>query len=139
VELHPVISTILIVFIIVQALFLTAIFGLIGFGFKKLNDRIEQLMPKIDSILGKADQTFSMTNEKLTVIGDKAEHIVTQGEAVAENVHTKVDQTAVAVQRTVHRPLITLNALAAGVSRGVKTFNDLQNDDATNARNGAAK
>ena len=119
----------MIIFITVQVLLLTAIFVVIGFGFKKLNDKIEQMLPKVDPILSKADQTLLVVNEKITSIGDKAEHIVTQGEEVAGNVHLKVDQTATAVQKTVHKPLIALNALAAGVSRGVKTFSDLQKSD----------
>jgi predicted PurR-regulated permease PerM len=133
VELHPVTSTIVIIFIIVQALVLTMIFGIIGFGFKKLNDKVEALMPKVDPILSKVDHTLLMVNEKVATIGDKAEHIVTQGEEVAESVHSKVDQTATAVQKTVHTPLIALNALAAGVTQGVKTFSSLQNS--TDAEN----
>lgn len=137
-ELHPVTSTILIILVIVQALVLTVVFGLIGFGFKKLSDKIEQLTPKIEPVLDKVDQALATTNDKLTTIGDKTEGIIAQGEEVAGNVHDKVDKTATVVQKTVHAPIIALNSFAAGVSRGVETFGKLQrsSEDATSSHSG---
>lgn len=124
--LNGVASGILVGVFIFESLIVLAVLCAMAFVIWKLNQKIEQLTPKVEPLLDKVDQALSTANNKLAAIGDRTEHIVAQGEEVAVNVHHKVDKTAATVQRAVNAPLITLNSLAAGVSRGVATFRHLQ-------------
>jgi len=126
VTLTPWASAILVVGYIVLSLISVMAFAAIALVLSKLNARLEALTAKVDPLLGKADEILTVTNEKIASIGDKTEGILAHGEETAESVHEKVDRTAVAVQRTVHAPIIAMNSFAAGVSRGVSTFGRLQ-------------
>lgn len=130
-SLNGVASGVLVGVFIFESLIVLAALCAMAFVIWKLNQKIDQLTPKVEPILDKVDQALSSANEKLAAIGDRTEHIVAQGEQVAVNVHEKVDKTAVTVQRAVNAPLITLNSLAAGVSRGVATFRHLQQRDSS--------
>lgn len=119
-------ATALVIGYIGFALITAAALAGIAYALTKLNARLEELIGKADPLLAKTDQILTVTNEKVASLGDRAEGILTQGEETAESVHHKVDKTATAVQRTIHAPIIGLNSLAAGVSRGVETFGKLQ-------------
>lgn len=124
--LNAIASTALVIGYIFCALVTAIALGAIAFALTKLNGKIEELTAKLDPLLTKVDDTLSMVNDKVASIGDKAEGILAQGEETAESVHHKVDMTATAVQRTIHAPIIGINSLMAGVSRGVETFGKLQ-------------
>lgn len=125
-ELNGVAAAFLVIgYLLLSAVTVGAFVG-IAMALNKLNAKLEELTIKVEPLLAKADQILSVTNEKVAAIGDRAEGILAQGEGVAEDVHTKVDKTATAVQRTIHAPIINLNSLAAGVTRGVETFGRLQ-------------
>jgi hypothetical protein len=102
-----------------------ALFGM-WMALRALNAKLEDLVAKADPLLAKTDEILTVTHDKIASIGDKAEEILAQGEETAESVHHKVDKTATAVQRTIHAPIIGVNSLAAGISRGVETFGKLQ-------------
>ncbi len=125
-QLNGVASSILVAWFVLLSFIVLVVLGGMAFVLWKINARIEHLTPKVEPLLDKVDQALTTANDKLTVIGDRAEHIVAQGEEVAINVHSKVDRTATVVQRTVNTPIITLNSLAAGLSRGFATFTNLQ-------------
>lgn len=124
--LHPVASTILVIGYILLSLCTAAALGLLAFGISKLNAKLEELTAKVNPLLTRADDMLTLTNDKLASIGDRAEEVLARGEETAESVHQKVDKTATAVQRTIHAPIISLNSLAAGVTRGMETFGKLQ-------------
>jgi uncharacterized protein YoxC len=128
VALNPVASAFLVAGYLVTSLLMAGAFLVIALGLGRLNAKLDDLIAKLDPVLSKTDQILSTTNDKLASIGDKAEEILVQGEGVAETVHSKVDKTATAVQRTIHAPIIGLNSFAAGVSRGVETFGRLQKE-----------
>lgn len=119
-------STAVVIGYIGFALITAAAFAGIALALSKLNARLEDLINKAGPLLEKTDQILTTTNEKISAIGDKTEGILAQGEETAENVHQKVDKTATAVHRTIQAPIIGLNSLAAGVSRGMETFGKLQ-------------
>jgi hypothetical protein len=132
--LHPVASAVLVIGYILLSLCTAAALGLLAFGVSKLNAKLEELTAKVDPLLTRADEMLTLTNDKLSAIGDRAEEVLARGEETAESVHQKVDKTATAVQRTIHAPIIGLNSLAAGVSRGVETFGKLQRRDGDGAQ-----
>lgn len=127
-ELNPAASWLLVIGYVVCAVTTTVLLGGLVYALSKLTAKLEELIAKADPLLAKADAALTVTNEKITSIGDRAEGILAQGEETAESVHHKVDRTATAVQRTIHAPIIGLNSLAAGVSRGVRTFSRLQRE-----------
>lgn len=126
VELNPVASWFLVIGFIVFALVTAGALVGLALALRTLNTKLEDLIGRAEPLLIKADDLLTLTNTKLASIGDKAEGILAQGEETAENVHHRVDKTATAVQRTIHAPIIGLNSLAAGISRGVATFGNLQ-------------
>jgi len=133
VTLNPAASWVLVIGYIVFALVSAVLLLGIAFALRTLNAKLNDLLAKADPLLAKADDLLTIANEKVTSIGDKAEGILAQGEETAESVHEKVDKTAAAVQRTLHAPIININSLAAGVTRGVETFTQLQRNTALKA------
>jgi uncharacterized protein YoxC len=120
--LNPIASTFLVVFYLLSGLILIGLLAALAFLVFKLNALLEKYERKIDPLLAKADEVLTTTTEKVNSIGTKAEEILTQGEELTEMVHTRVDTTTQAVQKTVFTPLIGVNSLIAGVKRGAETF-----------------
>jgi len=75
-----------------------------------------------------------LIGERVDTIGEKAEHILTQGEEMAESVHEKVDRTATTVQRTINAPIIKANSWAAALRHGFSTFARLQSKPEQNGK-----
>ena len=122
IQLSPIASTFLIVgYIVFSLLTLGALSGL-AWGVFRLNTELEKLNAKADPLLGKTDEILGLVSEKVTTIGASAENILVQGEAMTGSLSAKVDETASAVQKTVHAPLIGLNALIVGVQHGARVF-----------------
>ena len=133
VQLNPVASTFLVAFYILTALLLVVLLGMVVFLIVKLNALLEEYRQKVDPLLAKIDTVLTVTSEKVTTIGAKAEEILTQGEEITEMVHSRVDTTTYAVQRTVFTPLIGVNSLIAGLKRGAETFASRQQKSLTEA------
>ena len=129
-QLDPVASTVIVVFSMIGML-ITSFAGIcLWLVVRRLTVLVESYQAKIDPVLDKADVLLAMATEKLSSIGGKTEAVLAQTEAMTANVHDKVDKTATIVQRTVNAPIIGINSVWAGVSRGVKTFGTLQRDTA---------
>lgn len=126
VQLGPAASTFLVAFYLLASLALLILIGAVAYALFKLNALLEEYRRKIDPLLAKADAVLTVTNDKVNTLGEKAEDLLSQGEAVAETVHERVDRTTLAVQRTVNAPLIGVNSVAAGVTRAWATFSRLQ-------------
>ena len=131
-QLNPVASTVLVVFYLVTSISLVAILGFFLYSLNKLNAKLESLEAKVNPLLIKAEEILTLTNEKIVTLGERTEGILTHGEAVAEEVHDKIDRTATGVQRTVNAPIIGLNSAAAGLVQGLQTFRSLQRNKAIN-------
>jgi uncharacterized protein YoxC len=119
-------STFLVVFYVLTSLILVVLLGGAVFLVLKLNALLEKYERKIDPLLQKADIVLTITTEKVNSIGTKAEEILNQGEELTEMVHSRVDTTTSAVQRTVFMPLIGVNSLLAGIKQGTRTFANRQ-------------
>jgi predicted PurR-regulated permease PerM len=122
IQLTPIASTFLIIGYIVFSLLTFGVLAALAWGVFRLNTELEKLNAKADPLLGKTDEILGLVSEKVTTIGTSAENILVQSEAMTGNLTAKVDQTASAVQKTVHAPLIGLNALLAGVQYGATVF-----------------
>jgi predicted PurR-regulated permease PerM len=122
IQLSPLATTFLVVGYVVFSLLTLGALGALAWGVFRLNAELEKLNAKADPLLGKTDEILGLVSEKITTIGASAESILVQGEAMTGNLTAKVDQTASAVQKTVHAPLIGLNALLSGVQHGATVF-----------------
>jgi len=131
VQLNPVASTVLVVFYLVTSVSLVAILGFFLYSLNKLNAKLESLEAKVDPLVIKAEEILTLTNEKIVTLGERTEGILTHSEAVAEEVHDKVERTATGVQRTINAPIIGLNSVAAGLVQGLQTFRLLQREQTT--------
>ena len=130
-QLNPVASTVLVIFYVVTSVSLVAVFGFLLHALNKLNAKLESLEAKVDPLLVKAEEILTLANAKIVTLGERTEGILTHGEALAEEVHEKIDRTASGVQRTVNAPIIGLNSVAAGLMQGLQTFRLLQRRQAT--------
>jgi predicted PurR-regulated permease PerM len=122
IQLSPIATTFLVVGYVVFSLLTLGALGALAWGVFRLNTELEKLHAKADPLLGKTDEILGLVSEKVTTIGTSAENILLQSEAMTGNLTAKVDQTASAVQKTVHAPLISINALLAGVQHGATVF-----------------
>lgn len=125
-QLNPVSSGILVFFFVFISIALTLLLAGMAFLLLKMNRTLEEYRVRVDPLLDKADHMLSLTTEKVNSIGGKAEVILAQAEEVTGTVHEKVDRTTQAVQRTIHAPIIGINSVAAGLTRGWNTFSRLQ-------------
>ena len=66
-----------------------------------------------------------------TNVGEKADQILTKGEALTDDVTDRVEKTAGVVQKSVTGPLISLSSLITGVSKGFSVY--------THSSNGSSK
>jgi len=106
------------------------------YSLNKLNEKLELLEAKVDPLLIKAEEILTLTNAKIITLGERTEGILTHGEAVADEVHEKIDRTATGVQRTINAPIIGVNSIAVGLLQGLQTFRLLQGRQ---TRNGATR
>jgi hypothetical protein len=91
-----------------------------------MRSEIERRETQISSLLERAEQILIAAAAMVETVGESTERILSQGEHAAERVNETVDRTTTIVQRTVYRPLISVNSVAAGLTRGILTFTNLQ-------------
>ncbi|HVK06236.1 MAG TPA: DUF948 domain-containing protein [Armatimonadaceae bacterium] len=121
-QLNPVASTVVVAFFLVLSVILVGLLAALIIIMARLNAKLEEVTTRVDPLLNRVETLMVEANDRLNTIGDKAEVILTQGEAVATTVHDRVDRTATAVTRTVNAPLIGINSIAAGLSAGWEAF-----------------
>lgn len=88
----------------------------------RLNARLEALSAQVEPLLQKTEATLNLANEKLAAIGSTTESLLAHGDAVAATVEARTETTTRLVQKTIHTPLVNLNALVAGVLAGTKAL-----------------
>ena len=97
-------------------------FVAIAFAIKKIEQQIEKLTNMAEPVIAKATNTLD-TVQRITVnVGEKADSILTKGEALTDTMSEKVEQTTNIVQETVTTPLINLSSLITGVSTGLAVW-----------------
>ena len=140
-ELNAVASTILVTWFCLSSLALIGLLAVIAFSLTKLQGNLEELVTKAEPLLGKTDALVTLADEKLRVVGKRAETLLTTGEEIASTMQIRVEQTTGTVQRTVNAPLIVANAVASGLTRAWETFTGhksadkvLQDADATSEK-----
>jgi hypothetical protein len=120
--LNPVASNIVIFWYLGLSLLLTGAVVVLTVVLHKLNARLEALTSQVEPLLLKTEATLSLANEKLATIGSTTESLLAHGDAVAATVEAKTETTTRLVQRTIHAPFISLNALLAGVAAGTQAM-----------------
>lgn len=114
--------TSLFVFVGLFAIITVGLLGALVFALMKLQKQVDTLTGKLDPVIGKASDTLDTVQRVTQNVGEKADTILTRGEALTENVSGKVETTAGMVQKTVTTPLIGLSSLIAGVSKGFSVY-----------------
>ena len=112
----------LFVFVALFALITVGLLGALVFALMKLQKQVDTLTGELDPVIGKASDTLDTVQRVTQNVGEKADTILTRGEALTENVSSKVENTAGMVQKTVTTPLIGLSSLIAGVSKGFSVY-----------------
>ncbi len=121
-ELNGVASAVLVVWFCVSSLALIGLLAVIAFSLLKLQAKLDELVTKAEPLLGKTDALVTLADEKLRVVGERAENLLATGGEIATTMQTRVEQTSGTVQRTVNAPLIEANAVASGLTRAWETF-----------------
>ncbi len=92
------------------------------FGLKKLNQTLDRALDKAQPVINKTTDVLDTVQRVTMNVGEKADAIMVKGEALADNLAQRVEETAGVVEKTVTSPLIGFSSVLAGVSRGFNTF-----------------
>ncbi len=112
----------LVFFVMLFAIITVALFGVIAFTLRKVEQQIEKVTNMAEPLVAKASGTLD-TVQRITVnAGEKVDSILIKGETLTDDLTVKVEQTSAVVQKTVTGPLISLSSLISGLSTGVSTW-----------------
>ena len=112
----------LFIFVGLFALITVGLLGAMAFALMKLVKTLDTVVGKIDPVLARATDTIETIQRVTTNVGEKADQILTKGEALTDNVTDRVEKTADVVQKSVTGPLISLSSLITGVSKGFAVY-----------------
>ena len=115
-------TVVLFLFVGFFAIVTVALLGAMAFALNKLVNTLDTVVNKIDPVLSKATDTIEIVQRVTSNVGEKADQILTKGEALTDNVSTRVEKTAGVVQKSVTEPLINLSSLITGVSKGFSVY-----------------
>lgn len=121
-HLNDAASWVLVVFGAIFALMAVGLLGVLAFAMTKIQQQLTKLTDKLEPVVIKASDTLDTVHRVTVTVGEKADHILTRGEVMTENVSHNVEKTAVAVQSAVTTPLINLSSLITGVSKGFSVW-----------------
>ena len=117
----------LFIFVGLFALITVGLLGAMAFALNKLVKLLDTVVGKIDPVISKATDTIETVQRVTTNVGEKADHILTKGEALTDDVTGRVEKTAGVVQKSVTEPLIKLSSLIMGVSKGISVYTKSSN------------
>jgi uncharacterized protein YoxC len=112
----------LVIFVVLGGILSVALLGIVAFAITKIQQQLTKLADKVEPVVVKASDTLDTVNRVTVNVGEKADHILTRGEALTDSVSENVEKTATVVQNTVTTPLINLSSLISGVSKGVSVW-----------------
>jgi predicted PurR-regulated permease PerM len=112
----------LFIFVAIFAIVTVILLGILAFAITKIQQQLTKLTDKVEPVIIKASDTLDTVNRVTVNVGEKADHILTRGEALTDSVSENVEKTATVVQSTVTTPLINLSSLISGVSKGVSVW-----------------
>lgn len=115
-------TTALFIFVGLFALITVVLFGATAFALSKLVKTLDTLVEKIEPVIGKATDTIETVQRVTTNVGEKADVILTKGEALTDSLSVKTERTADVVQKSVTGPLISLSSLITGISKGFSVY-----------------
>ena len=115
-------TTALFIFVGLFALITVVLFGVMAFALSKLVKLMDTLADKLDPVIGKATDTIETVQRVTTNVGEKADVILTKGEALTDSLSVKTERTADVVQKSVTGPLISLSSLITGISKGFSVY-----------------
>ena len=115
-------TTSLFIFVGLFALITVGLLGAMAFALNKLVKLLDTMVSKIDPVIVKATDTIETVQRVTSNVGEKADQILTKGEALTDNVTDRVEKTAGVVQKSVTGPLISLSSLITGISKGFSVY-----------------
>lgn len=126
IQFGPVASFALVFFVVLFALVTVGLFAALALALTKMQQQLAKLTDKLEPVIVKASATLDTVQRITANVGEKADVILTRGEALTESLSHKVENTADVVQETVTMPLINLSSLLAGISRGFSVWGAMQ-------------
>ena len=109
-------------FILILSIGTIGLLAGIVFGLKKLNQTLDRALDKAQPVINKTTDVLDTVQRVTMNVGEKADAIMVKGEALADNLAQRVEETAEVVEKTVTSPLIGFSSVLAGVSRGFQTL-----------------
>ena len=110
------------IFVGLFAIVTVGLLGVMAFALTKLVKLLDTVTNKLDPVIAKATDTIETVQRVTTNVGEKADQILTKGEALTDNVSGRVEKTADVVQHAVTEPLINLSSLITGISKGFSVY-----------------
>ncbi len=132
----PVASFALVFFVVLFALITVGLFAALAIAITKMQQQVTKLTDKLEPVIVKASATLDTVQRVTANVGEKADTILTRGEALTESLSVKVENTADVVQETVTTPLINLSSLLAGLSKGFSVWGAMQGVGSNGKRRG---
>ncbi len=126
IQFGPFASFCLVFFVTLFALTTVGLFAALAIALTKMQQQVTKLTNKLEPIIAKASVTMDTVQRITANVGEKADVILTRGEALTESLSHKVENTADVVQETVTTPLINFSSLLAGLSRGFSVWGAMQ-------------
>ncbi len=118
-------------FVAFFAIVTVALLGVTAFALTKLVKILDTVTNKLDPVIAKASDTIETVQRVTTHVGEKADQILTKGEALTDNVSDRVEKTADVVQHAVTEPLIKLSSLITGISKGFSVYTNTSSGKAS--------
>ena len=110
------------IFVGLFAIVTVGLLGVMAFALTRLLKLLDTVTNKLDPVIAKATDTIETVQRVTTNVGEKADQILTKGEALTDNVSDRVEKTADVVQHAVTEPLINLSSLITGISKGFSVY-----------------
>ena len=118
------------------AIVTVGLLGAMAFALSKLVATLDTLVSKVDPVVVKATDVIGTVQRVTANVGEKADEILTKGEALTDDVSGRVERTADVVQKSVVGPLINISSLITGVSKGFSAYAQAASKGADSHHNG---
>jgi flagellar basal body-associated protein FliL len=110
------------IILVLGTVFCVGFMAAIAIALSKLNQKLEKLTNVVEPVAVKASDTLDDIQRVTMNVGEKADHILSRGVELTDNVSGNVEKTAAVVHQTVTTPLIKLSSVVAGVSKGLSVY-----------------
>lgn len=144
VEVNTWVFALLWIVVTIGTLIVVGLFAAIAIALRKVEQQVEKVTRMAEPLVAKVSNTLDTVQRITENVGEKADTILTKGEALTDDLAVKVEKTSTVVQKSVASPLINLSSLITGLSAGLSVWGRSATENAreathTHSRNGTTQ